>query len=122
MMASPGDPASFMSMRLYSVYIMASRSRVLYVGVTNDLVRRVDEHKRGLGGRFTSRYRVTRLVHREEFTRIGDAIAREKALKGWRRSRKVALIERSNPAWRDLAEGWFLPFHFLRQVAPRLSS
>ena len=84
---------------------MASRSRVLYVGVTNDLVRRVSEHKRGLGG-VTSRYRVTRLVHREEFTHINDAIAREKALKGWRRSRKVALIEGSNPTWRDLAEGW----------------
>ena len=100
-------------MRLYSVYIMASRSRVLYIGVTNDLVRRVDEHKRGLVGGFTSRYHVTRLVHREEFTYVGDAIAREKALKGWRRSRKVALIERSNPAWMDLAEGWFLPLHSL---------
>jgi len=108
-------------MRLYSVYIMASRSRVLYVGVTNDLARRVGEHKRGFGG-FTSRYRVTRLVHREEFSHIKDAIAREKALKGWRRSRKVALIEGSNPTWRDLAEGWFLPFHSPQQVAPRLSS
>jgi putative endonuclease len=96
-------------MRTYSVYILASRSRVLYIGVTNDLARRVDEHKRGGVVGFTSRYRVTRLVYFEEFADIRDAIAREKQLKGWRRSRKTELIERRNPAWQDLAEGWFYP-------------
>ena len=65
-------------MRTYYIYIMASRSRVLYTGVTNDLTRRVNEHKRGLNAGFTSKYRVTRLVYFEEFTDIRDAIAREK--------------------------------------------
>ena len=86
------------------VYIVASRSRVLYIGVTNDLQRRVDEHKSGQGDGFTKRYRVTRLVFCEMFLDIEDAIAREKQLKGWRRSRKVELIERRNPLWEDLAE------------------
>ena len=93
-------------MRAYYVYIMANRARVLYVGVTNDLARRVEEHKRGLVGGFTSRFHVTRLVHFEEFVDIRDAIAREKELKGWRRSRKIELIERQNLAWQDLAERW----------------
>ena len=92
-------------MRTYYVYIMASRSRVLYVGVTNDLTRRVDEHKRSLNAGFTSRYRVTRLVYFEEFADIRDAIAREKAIKGWRRSRKISLVDARNPTWEDLAEG-----------------
>ena len=90
-------------MRPYTVYIMASRSRVLYIGVTNDLARRVFEHKRGLVPGFTARYRVNRLVYVEEFDSICDAIAREKQLKGWRRSRKVSLIERRNPIWKDLS-------------------
>lgn len=94
-------------MHEYCVYVMASRSRVLYIGVTNDLVRRVEEHKRGLVPGFTSKYRVKRLVHFEEFRYIQDAIAREKELKGWRRSRKVELIERDNRSWLDLAEDWF---------------
>jgi putative endonuclease len=92
-------------MRTYYVYIMASRSRVLYAGVTNDLARRVNEHKRGLNAGFTSRYRVTRLVYFEEFADIRDAIAREKAIKGWRRSRKISLVEARNPTWEDLAKG-----------------
>ena len=86
----------------YYIYIMASRSRVLYVGVTNDLARRVNEHKQGLTAGFTSKYRVTRLVYFEEFADIRDAIAREKQIKGWRRSRKVSLIESRNPTWQDL--------------------
>jgi putative endonuclease len=90
-------------MRTYYVYIMASRSRVLYVGVTNALGRRVNEHQRGRNAGFTSRYRVTRLVYFEEFADIRDAIAREKAIKGWRRSRKIALIEARNPTWEDLS-------------------
>ena len=81
---------------------MASRSRVLYVGVTNDLPRRVEEHKNGLVPGFTSQYHVNRLVHFEEFSSICDAIGREKEIKGWTRSRKIALIERRNSTWEDL--------------------
>lgn len=94
-------------MRTYYVYIMASRSRVLYTGVTNDLARRVEEHKQGLNSGFTSRYGVTRLVYFEEFTDIRDAIAREKKVKDWRRSRRTSLIEARNPTWEDLAKSWF---------------
>jgi putative endonuclease len=92
-------------MRTYYVYIMASRSRVLYVGVTNDLVRRTNEHKRGLGG-FTSRYRITRLVYFEEFADIRDAIAREKKIKGWVRVKKTRLIDSRNPTWEDLSSSY----------------
>ena len=93
--------------RTYCVYILASRSRVLYTGVTNDLARRVREHKQGLIPGFTQKYRVTRLVYFEEFGDIRDAIAREKQIKGWVRARKLALIEAHNPTWDDLAEHWF---------------
>ena len=90
-------------MRSYYVYLMASRSRVLYVGVTNDLGRRVREHKQGLNAGFTKQYRVTRLVYFERFADIRDAIAREKVIKGWKRSRKLSLIHSQNPTWEDLA-------------------
>ena len=89
-------------MRTYFVYIMASRSRVLYTGVTNDLARRVDEHKRGVNAGFTSRYRITRLVYVEEFADIRDAIAREKQIKSWTRIRRIGLVEQRNPFWQDL--------------------
>jgi putative endonuclease len=94
-------------MRTYCVYIMASRSRVLYTGVTNDLIRRVDEHRRGRTRGFTSQYHVTRLVYFEKFADVRDAIAREKEIKGWVRARKVRLIGERNPTWEDLAERWF---------------
>jgi len=94
-------------MRWYCVYIMASRSRVLYVGVTNDIIRRADEHRRGLVLGFTSKYHVTRLVYFERFTDVRDAIAREKEIKGWVRARKIRLIEECNPTWEDLACRWF---------------
>ena len=81
---------------------------MLYTGVTNDLARRVAEHKQALSG-FTSRYRVSRLVYFETFGDIRDAIAREKEIKGWKRSRKVILIESRNPTWRDLAELFLSP-------------
>jgi len=91
-------------MRLYYVYILASRYRVLYVGITRDLGKRLLEHRSGLYPRsFVTQYRVTRLVYCEEFTDVRQAIAREKQLKGWRRSRKVRLIESLNPEWQDLA-------------------
>ncbi len=91
------------------VYIMASTTRTIYTGVTNDLGRRVWEHKNGVGGAFTKRYTVTRLVWFEEFARMDDAIAWEKALKGKTRAKKVALIEERNPRWNDLAWNWFEP-------------
>ena len=99
-------------MRTYYVYIMASRSRVLYTGVTNSLARRVSEHNRRRNAGFASRYRVTRLVYCEEFADIRDAIAREKEIKSWRRTRKTRLIEQRNPTWEDLATDWRQsPFH-----------
>ena len=79
-------------MRQYFVYIMASRAATLYIGVTNDLHRRVYEHQHGLGAGFTSKYHVTRLVYVEETPDVQAAIAREKQLKGWTRAKKVALI------------------------------
>jgi putative endonuclease len=94
-------------MRSYYVYIAASPSRTLYIGVTNDLERRMWEHKHKAFKGFTERYGVDRLVYLEEFGMIDDAIAREKQLKGWRRNRKIALIEGENPNWRDLSHGWF---------------
>lgn len=92
--------------RTYWVYILASRTRMLYAGVTNDLQRRMIEHRRGLVPGFTARYRIHRLVHCEQFADIRDAIAREKEIKGWRREKKIWLIERGNPTWEDLAIGF----------------
>jgi len=89
---------------IYWVYVLASRSRVLYTGVTNDLPRRVQEHTQGLIPGFTQKYRVTRLVYFEQFGEIREAIAREKQIKGWVRARKLKLIEAANPIWEDLAE------------------
>ena len=87
------------------VYIMASqRNGTLYVGVTNDLVRRVYEHKEGLGDGFTERHGVKALVTFEAHDRAGQAIQREKTLKHWVRDWKIALIERDNPHWDDLYE------------------
>jgi len=90
--------------RQYYVYILANESRMLYVGVTNDLDRRVDEHKQKLVEGYTKNYDLTRLVYSEAFVEVNEAIAWEKRLKGWRRSRKVAMIEAMNPRWRDLAK------------------
>jgi putative endonuclease len=95
--------------RTYYVYILASRSRSLYTGVTNNLSRRLIEHQRGLVPGFTSKYRVCRLVHFEVFADIRDAIAREKEIKGWRREKKVQLIQFHNRVWADLAESPALP-------------
>jgi len=92
--------------RAYWVYIVASRSRNLYTGVTNDLQRRMIEHRHGLTPAFTARYKVFRLVHCEPFADIRDAIAREKEIKGWCREKKIWFIERDNPTWQDLAESF----------------
>jgi putative endonuclease len=94
---------------LYTVYIMASRSLTLYIGVTRDLGRRTIEHKQHAIEGFTSKYRVERLVYYERFVDIRAAIAREKQLKGWRRHKKIALIRSRNPTWIDLSEEWGKP-------------
>ena len=91
----------------YSVYILASqRNGTLYVGVTNDLSRRVWQHREGTASAFTKKYSVTMLVWYEHFHQIVDAIACEKKLKRWRRAWKLARIEAFNPEWRDLYETW----------------
>jgi putative endonuclease len=96
--------------KLYYVYILASRSRSLYAGVTNNLIHRVSQHRQGLVTGFTSRYRIHRLVHFETYRDVRAAIAREKEIKGWGRAKKLALIERGNPAWEDLAGDLFPQF------------
>jgi putative endonuclease len=93
----------------YYVYIMSSYSRTLYVGMTNNLERRVYEHKHKLVPGFTARYNVTRLVYFETTTDPRAATARERQIKGWLRVKKIALIETANPAWEDLSRDWYAP-------------
>ena len=85
------------------VYIMSNRrDGVLYIGVTADLSRRIIQHREGKGSAFCRRYGLTRLVYAEEHDSIGDAIAREKAMKAWKRAWKIELVEGVNPEWDDL--------------------
>jgi len=91
----------------YFVYILASKSGTLYTGVTNDLARRVYQHRHQLLPGFTSRYNITRVVYFEATPDVRAAIAREKQIKRWRREKKVALIESANRDWKDLARDWF---------------
>jgi putative endonuclease len=90
--------------RQFHVYILSSRSGVLYVGMTNNIDRRIVEHKEGRVPGFTSKYRVNRLVWCEAFPTALQAIEAEKRIKGWTRAKKIALIEDLNPQWRDLSE------------------
>jgi putative endonuclease len=100
---------------MYSVYILASFHRVLYIGVSGKLEERVAEHKAHKYPRsFTSQYHCTRLVYVEPFDRVVDALTREKQLKGWRRGKKLRLIQSVNPHWIDLAEPPTLPGPSLR--------
>jgi len=92
----------------YYVYILANSSRTLYIGVTNQLPRRVEAHRDGSGSAFTSRYNIHRLVYFEHFIDIRMAIRREKQIKGWLRAKKVALIEQKNPTWEDRYPGLFV--------------
>ena len=89
--------------RRYWVYILANTFSTIYVGVTNNLSARVLEPKEGRGSKFTKRYEINRLVYCHEFGEIRDAIAAEKRIKGWKREKKVALIEEANPTWKDLS-------------------
>jgi len=93
--------------KTFFVYIMSNRSRTLYTGVTNNLVRRVHDHKYGQIQGFTKRYRLTRLVYFESTADVRAAITREKQIKGWLRAKKIALIRSLNPRWKDLSADWF---------------
>jgi putative endonuclease len=94
-------------MHQYYVYLMTNQSKTLYTGVTNDLLRRIYEHKLKLVPGFTAKYNIAKLVYYETTTDIHSAIAREKQIKGWLRVKKINLIESSNPKWLDLAKDWY---------------
>ena len=103
----------------YFVYILSSKSRRIYTGVTNNITRRVALHKAAEIKGFTQQYKVNRLVYFEVFQYVGNAIRREKEIKHWIRARRVALIERDNPTWDDLAADWGKPIELLKPaVAP----
>jgi putative endonuclease len=93
--------------KTYFVYIMTNRSGTLYTGVTNNLERRVYEHKQKKIPGFTKKYNIDRLVYYEETPNIEEAIAREKQIKGWLRKKKIALIESLNPVLKDLSSDWY---------------
>jgi putative endonuclease len=97
-----------MDERVYCAYIVASRSHTLYIGVTGNLLKRIFEHKQRTHSGFSAKYNCNRLVWFERFTGPQSAIAREKQLKGWIRAKKIALIEKDNPTWSDLSEGWWV--------------
>jgi len=101
------------------VYILSSRSRTLYIGMTNSLRKRIMEHRKQTPGTFTARYQITRLVYCEQFQYGNNAIAREKELKKWTRAQKIALIEAANPTWEELMpdepESAFLKADSLRE-------
>ena len=94
-------------MNYYYTYILSNASRMLYVGVTNDLMRRMSEHRQELHPGYVARYNLKQLVYYETCNDIHAAIAREKEIKGWVRGRKEALIRSVNPEWRDLCAEWF---------------
>ncbi|MGB5288240.1 MAG: GIY-YIG nuclease family protein [Ignavibacteriaceae bacterium] len=93
-------------MKQFYVYIMTNKSKTLYVGVTNNLQRRVYEHKNQMIEGFTSKYNITKVIYFEVFNDIESAIKREKQIKGWLRKKKIDLIESMNPEWNDLSEEW----------------
>ncbi|MGB9032778.1 MAG: GIY-YIG nuclease family protein [Acidobacteriaceae bacterium] len=108
--------------RRYFVYVMASRSRVLYTGITNNMARRNTEHKGRASDSFTAKHRCTRLVWYETFHSPTAAIAREKQLKGWTRAKKIALIEVNNLGWADLSEEWGKPIAlYAAPASPKLT-
>ena len=94
------------TMKQYYVYIMNNPTGTLYVGVTSNLEQRVCEHKQKIHAGFTKKYNVTRLAYYEETPDVHTALAREKEIKKWRRSKKIALVKSLNPEWQDLSEGW----------------
>ena len=94
-------------MKRYYVYILTNRAGTLYIGVTNNLFRRVYEHKNKLSGGFTKKYKIDRLIYFEEYQDVHAAIVREKQLKSWRRQKKLELIRSKNSQFNDLAENWY---------------
>jgi putative endonuclease len=102
-----------MQERCFYVYIIASRTRVLYIGVTSNLENRVFQHKTKFFEGFTADYNCCRLVYYERYDSPTSAIAREKQLKGWTRSKKLALIQKMNRTWIDLSEEWGKPIQLL---------
>lgn len=94
---------------MYYAYIVASRSKTLYIGITSDLEARIWQHKSGAFEGYSKKYRCNRLVWFEPHGDVYAAIAREKQLKGWSRAKKIALIERESPGWADLSEDWGKP-------------
>jgi len=94
-------------MKQYYVYIMTNKSGTLYTGVTNNLARRVYEHKQKLVPGFTQKYRITKLVYFESSSDVMAAINREKEIKDWRRAKKIALVNTVNPTWEDLSAEWY---------------
>ena len=105
--------------KTYFVYIMTNRSKTLYTGLTNSLVRRVRQHKLGIGSGFTTKYRLDRLGYYERFQDVHNAIEREKEIKGWLRIKKIALIVSVNPEWRDLSLEWYERHPFQPQAKVR---
>ena len=107
----------------YFTYIVASKSRTLYVGMTSDLLKRIFQHKQKTYKGFSATYNCNRLVWFEQFADVSDAIQREKQLKGWTRAKKIALIQSTNPTWEDLSKDWY-PHKDLspQAVPPALSS
>ena len=104
---------------MYFVYIMTNRSKTLYTGVTNNLIRRVREHKTGTGSGFAQKYKLGRLVYFERFDDVRNAIEREKRIKGWLQIKKIALIVSGNPSWKDLSEKWYERHQYQPQSAWR---
>ena len=90
----------------FYVYILASRSHQLYIGITNNLVCRIAEHREGRHSTYTARYNINRLVHFIHFHYVNNAIACEKRLKSWTRAKKLTLINQNNPTWQDLSKTW----------------
>src|ERR1700728_1986782 len=98
-----------MDERWYYIYIVASRTHVLYIGLTSNLEVRITQHKQKLFEGFSADYNCNRLVYYERYESPSRAIAREKQLKGWSRAKKLALIKKMNPTWADLSEEWGQP-------------
>ncbi len=90
----------------YYVYIIASRTRVLYTGITNSVARRTEQHREAVFPGFTAHYQCHRLVFFEHYQYVSNALEREKQIKRWSRAKKIELIERTNPSWTDLSEAW----------------
>lgn len=107
--------------KTYYVYMMSNKKcGTLYTGITNDLVRRIVEHKCGLNGGFTKKYRLNKLVYYETTKYVLNGIKREKQIKGWIREKKIQLIESMNPEWRDLSKE-FLDEKAIKEIASFLN-